>query len=69
MFLSHAIVLKGRNRARLMYFMKLAILIFGSPGDMQITNLTRMPLEYTPVPEESLKTSTLIHEFTFLYIF
>ena len=22
-----------------------------------------------PVPEESLKTSTLIHEFTFLYIF
>ena len=58
MFLSHAIVLKGRNRARLMYFMKLAILIFGSPGDMQITNLTRMPLEYTPV-QGSLLSSKL----------
>ena len=27
-----------------MYFMKLAILIFGCPGDMHITNCTRMPL-------------------------
>ena len=26
-----------------MYFMKLAILIFGCPGDMHITNCTRMP--------------------------
>ena len=29
-----------------MYFMKLAILIFGCPGDMHITNFTRMPLQH-----------------------
>ena len=44
MFLSHNIVFKGKNRAKVMYFMKLAILIFGCPGDMHITNCTRMPL-------------------------
>ena len=45
MFLSHNIVFKGKNRAKVMYFMKLAILIFGCPGDMHITNCTRMPLQ------------------------
>ena len=44
MFLSHNIVFNGKNRAKVMYFMKLAILIFGCPGDMHITNFTRMPL-------------------------
>ena len=44
MFLSHNIVFKGKNQAKVMYFMKLAILIFGCPGDMHITNFTRMPL-------------------------
>ena len=43
MFLSHNIVFKGKNQAKVMYFMKLAILIFGCPGDMHITNCTRMP--------------------------
>ena len=45
MFLSHNIVFKGKNQAKVMYFMKLAILIFGCPGDMHITNCTRMPQE------------------------
>ena len=43
MFLSHNIVFNGKNGAKVMYFMKLAILIFGCPGDMHITNCTRMP--------------------------
>ena len=43
MFLSHNIVFKGKNRAKVMHFIKLAILIFGCPGDMHITNCTRMP--------------------------
>ena len=46
MFLSHNIVFKGKNQAKVMYFMKLAILIFGCPGDMHITNFTRMPLYF-----------------------
>ena len=45
MFLSHNIVFKGKNQAKVMYFMKLAILIFGCPRDMHITNFTRMPQE------------------------
>ena len=48
MFLSHNIVFKGKNQAKVMYFMKLAILIFGCPRDMHITNFTRMPQEVSP---------------------
>ena len=43
MFLSHSIVFKGKNRAKVMYFIKLAILIFGCPGNTHVTNFTRMP--------------------------
>ena len=44
MFWSHNIVFKGKSQAKVMYFIKLAILTFGCPKDMYITNFTRMPL-------------------------
>ena len=43
MFQRHNIVLKGEDQAKVMYFIKLAILIFGCPRDRYITNFTRKP--------------------------
>ena len=46
MFWSHNIVFKGKSQAKVMYFIKLAILTFRCPKDMYIPNFTRIPLEF-----------------------
>ena len=43
-FLSHNTLLQSKNQAKVAYFTKLMILIFGCPEEIRITNFTRMPL-------------------------
>ena len=45
-FLSHNTLLQSKNQAKVAYFTKLMILIFGCPEEMRITNFTRMPLQH-----------------------
>jgi len=45
-FLSHNILLQSKNQAKVAYFTKLVILIFGCPEEIRITNFTRMPLKH-----------------------
>ena len=42
-FLSHNTLLQSKNQAKVAYFTKLMILIFGCPEEIRITNFTRMP--------------------------
>ena len=42
-FLSHNTLLQSKNQAKVAYFTKLIILIFGCPEEIRITNFTRMP--------------------------
>ena len=44
-FLSHNTLLQSKNQAKVAYFTKLMILIFGCPEEIRITNFTRMPLQ------------------------
>ena len=44
-FLSHNTLLQSKNQAKVAYFTKLMILIFGCPEEIRITNFTRMPQE------------------------
>ena len=44
-FLSYNTSLQSENQAKVAYFTKLMILIFGCPEEMRITNFTRMPQE------------------------
>ena len=41
-FLSHNTLLQSKNQAKVAYFTKLMILIFGCPEEIRITNFTRM---------------------------
>ena len=45
-FLSHNTLLQSKNQAKVAYFTKLMILIFGCPEEIRITNFTRMPLNF-----------------------
>ena len=45
-FLSHNTLLQSKNQAKVAYFTKLMILIFGCPEEIRITNFTRMPQQY-----------------------
>ena len=66
-FLSHNTLLQSKNQAKVAYFTKLMILIFGCPEEIRITNFTRMPLRLEPLSSGE-ETFTCIETFFFLHL-
>ena len=61
-FLSHNTLLQSKNQAKVAYFTKLMILIFGCPEEIRITNFTRMPLVHCNVVSTLCEVSETLTE-------